>query len=53
MAKKKKPKPNRPEKYEKSTLKINGSLDDVLKVSFASAKKPNQVIHKKDLSIKH
>jgi hypothetical protein len=40
MAKKEKPKAKRPDKYDKSTLKINGSLDDVLKVSVASAKKP-------------
>lgn len=30
----------RPKKYEKSTLAIKGTLDEVLKVSIASAKKP-------------
>ena len=44
MAKKKaaKKKINRPKTYEKSTLKIVGSLDDVLKASVASAKKPSK-----------
>jgi len=41
MAKKPvKKKLKRPKTYEKSNLKIVGSLDDVLKVSVASAKKP-------------
>lgn len=35
-----KKKPARPKTYEKSNLKIVGSLDEVLKVSIASAKKP-------------
>lgn len=40
MAKKKATKKaNRPKTYEKSNLKIVGSLEDVLKVSIASAKK--------------
>lgn len=34
-----KKKPDRPKTYEKSTLAITGSLDDVLKVSINSAKK--------------
>lgn len=44
MAKKKavKKKTNRPKTYEKSELKIIGSLDDVLKVSVDSAKKPSK-----------
>ena len=45
MIKKKKAvkkKTNRPKSYEKSTLKIVGSLDEVLKVSVASAKKPQK-----------
>ena len=33
---------SRPKTYEKSNLKIVGSLDDVLKVSIASAKKPEK-----------
>ena len=33
MAKKKEPKP-RPEKYEKSDLKINGSFDEAMSVFF-------------------
>ncbi|MEO7991408.1 MAG: hypothetical protein ABI663_17785 [Chryseolinea sp.] len=32
-------KSNRPDKYEKSTLEIKGTLDEVLKVSFAKANK--------------
>ncbi len=42
MAKKKpvKKKSNRPKTYEKSDLKIIGSLDEVLKVSVDSAKSP-------------
>lgn len=41
MAKKKavNKKPKRPKSYEKSDLKIIGSLDEVLKVSAESAKK--------------
>ena len=42
---KKKPankKTNRPKTYEKSDIKIVGSLDDVLKVSVDSAKKPEK-----------
>jgi hypothetical protein len=41
MAKKKavKKKTNRPKTYEKSELKIVGSLDEVLKISVDSAKK--------------
>lgn len=43
MAKKPaKKKTKRPKNYEKSNLKIVGSLDDVLKVSVASAKKPEK-----------
>ncbi len=37
-----KKKSNRPKTYEKSDLKIVGSLDDVLKVSVDSAKKPSK-----------
>jgi hypothetical protein len=33
---------NRPKTYEKSDLKIIGSLDEVLKVSVDSAKKPEK-----------
>lgn len=41
MAKKKAvKKANRPKVYEKSNLAIVGTLDEVLKVSIASAKKP-------------
>jgi hypothetical protein len=45
MAKKKavkKVSSKRPKSYDKSTLAIIGSLDDVLKVSIASAKKPEK-----------
>ncbi len=35
-------KTKRPKTYEKSNLKIVGSLDDVLKVSVASAKKATE-----------
>ena len=44
MAKNKavKKKTNRPKSYEKSELKIIGSLDEVLKVSAGSAKKPSK-----------
>jgi len=44
MVKKKaaKKKSNRPKTYEKSDLKIIGSLDEVLKVSVDSAKKPEK-----------
>lgn len=41
MAKKKevKKKPDRPKTYEKSSLAISGSLDQVLKISIAQVKK--------------
>jgi hypothetical protein len=41
MAKKKEPK-GRPEHYEKSTLKINGTFDDVIKASFLGKPKEDK-----------
>jgi|GEM_PF-1740864 len=46
MAKKKEPKP-RPEHYEKSTLKINGTFDEVIKASFlGKPKEPKKEVKK-------
>ena len=47
MAKKKEPKP-RPEHYEKSDLKINGSFDDAMKVFFIKPKIEKQSSVKDD-----
>ena len=41
MAEKEKAEPKkRPEKYEKSDLKINGTFDEAMKVFFVKDKKP-------------
>jgi hypothetical protein len=37
-----KQKANRPENYEKSELKINGTFDEVIKAAFAKDKKPKE-----------
>jgi hypothetical protein len=43
MAKKKEAKP-RPEHYEKSDLKINGSFDEAIKVFFIKAKEEKKTV---------